>query len=88
MRTTSTNFVTVSNLPYVLDAFEFVATASNPSGTGPESEHAPLKLITILERDSLNGPLRPFTTPVFEPTNSGRLLWPSNWSASALLKPD
>jgi hypothetical protein len=85
---TATNWLVVSNLTADLDNYRFTCVATNATGTSAESEHAPLRLITILERDSLNGPLRPFTTPVFEPTNSGRLLWPSNWNAASLLQTD
>lgn len=85
---TTTNFVTVSNLPGTLQGFSFTATAFNNGGTSGESGYAALRLVTILEGDSVTGPWRSFSSPVFEPTNSGRILFPSNFNADAWLKPD
>jgi hypothetical protein len=84
----ATNYATVSNLSSALDVYGFSCVSSNAAGESAESAPAIKRLITLLERDTIAGPLRPFTTPVFEPTNSGRFFWPSNWDAAALLKKD
>lgn len=81
-----TNFLTVSNLPGVLDGWQFTCVSSN-AVLSDESNPAVLKLITLLEGETF-GQWRPFTTPVFEPTNQARFFWPSNFNANSLLKPD
>ena len=85
---TSATAITVSNLPGTLNGWKFTCVSSNSDGISDESNCAILRLITLMERDSIDSPLRPFTTPVFEPTNSGRLFWPSNWDARSLLTRD
>jgi hypothetical protein len=77
----------VSNLA-TLDGVLITASTVNGLIESDRSAPAIIKLVTLLERDLPNGAWRQFTTPVFEPTNAGRLFWPSQFNANVFLRKD
>lgn len=83
-----TNSVTVSNLSYPLDQYQFTAIATNSIGESDESKPATLHWMTVLESDSLNGPWTLLATNQFVPMQAQHFIALSNFNAQSLLKPD
>lgn len=86
---TSSTTVTVSNLSFDLDNYQFTAISSNIAGLSTnESPVAPTRWITVMDADSLSGPWTKLATNSFPPVAPQHFIALSNWSAAGLFKKD
>ena len=80
-----TNWTAVSNLPAVLDDFEFRSYAVNATGNSDYSDKAPLHWSTVLTSNDLTNWLQAPAVQFDPSTNACGFLRLSNWNYRAAL---